>query len=95
MAIEAETSRSKLIKTVVIHILFISLVNILLIKLKYTVKVHYKISEYTCRVLPLHQSARSFKHKQTATVASFFHTRTSFRLKTIHRFESSVGTPYG
>jgi len=37
MAIEAETSTSQLIKTVVIHILFISLVNILLIKLKYTV----------------------------------------------------------
>jgi hypothetical protein len=38
MAIEAETSRSQLIKTVVIHILFISFVNILLIKLEYTVK---------------------------------------------------------
>ena len=37
MAIEAKTSRSQLIKTVVIHILFTSLVNILLIKLVYTV----------------------------------------------------------
>ena len=38
MAIEAKTSRSQLIKIVVIHILFISLVNILLIKMEYTVK---------------------------------------------------------
>jgi hypothetical protein len=38
MAIVAGTSKSQLIKTVVIHILFISLVKILLTKFEYTVE---------------------------------------------------------
>jgi hypothetical protein len=38
MAIEAKTSRSQLIKIVVIHVLFISLINILLIMMEYMVK---------------------------------------------------------